>query len=298
MVEIISNDEIKEKYLKAGEIASSIREDCKKINPGEKLIDIAENIENKIKSLGAEIAFPVNLSLNEIAAHYTPYNGDSITVEDGDLLKIDIGAHIDGCVADTAITLCFNEDHKNLVAATDKALSEAIKICKPGTTIGDLSEVIENSIKEFDCIPVGNLTGHGLDRFIIHDEPQIPNIKVSSNYELKDNMVIAIEPFATNGKGLVKDSGSSLIFSFLQRKPVRSPEARKIIAFAEPFKQLPFAERWVPIDSRIKIRFAIKELLSRGIIHEYPPLKEVGSGMVAQSEHTIIVKDTPIITTK
>lgn len=90
-----------EKIMKAGKIASETREYARTIiKKGYLLLEIAEKIESKIIELGAKPAFPVNLSINEIAAHYTPSYDDEKTAQG--LIKIDLGVHIDGWIADTA----------------------------------------------------------------------------------------------------------------------------------------------------------------------------------------------------
>jgi len=294
---VIMDKKIFDSYVKAGVIASEIKKEIiPDIFVDAKLLDIAEKIENMIRDNGGEPAFPVNLSLNEIAAHYTPIKNDPIVIKEKDILKIDLGVHIDGFVCDTAMTVCFDSDMNDLVKASKLAAEEALKLCIPGTEIKDISDVIEETITSFGYKPIANLTGHGLDKFNLHTEPQVPNVKNDINIELEENMVIAVEPFATTGQGLVKDSGTPMIFSMLRRLPVRNMDGRKIIEFSEKNNNLPFAERWLPIDSRVKIKLAMTELIQKGIMHEYPPLKEVNNGLVSQTEHTVIIRDKPVIT--
>lgn len=295
------DNELFKKYMKAGEIAASVREESKKwIKPGTKLLEIADKIESLIKKKAA-IAFPVNLSLNEIAAHYTPIKNDETVFTKDDILKIDIGVHVDGYVGDTAYTVSFNKEYNSLVRASASALEEAIKIIRPGLSLSAVGETIEETIKSAGFQPVRNLSGHGLEQYNIHAEPQVPNVSVfsakSNEYVLAENEVIAIEPFATNGSGLVKESEPAMIFSCASG-PARNPDARTIMSFAAKLQGLPFAERWLPIDSRVKIRLALRELESRGLAYSYAPLKEVDGGMVSQAEHTVIVKEKPIITTE
>jgi len=292
--------EILENYIHAGKIASAVREESKPlIKVGAQLVDIAEKIEAMIREKGAEPAFPVNISLNDIAAHYTPTKNDATTIKADDIVKVDIGVHIDGFVGDTAYTICFNEHFDNLVKASQAALEEAIKFCTPGMHLHELSAAIETTIKSFGFKPIENLTGHGLEQFDLHAEPQIPNIKFSSHYELREDQVIAIEPFATTGAGKIKESEQVMIFRLLEPKPLRNFDARKIISFAEQFNGLPFAERWIENTglSQFKTRIALRELRERGVIYDYPVLREVEKGLISQFEHTVIIKDQPIVTT-
>jgi methionyl aminopeptidase len=296
--------EILEKYLEAGKIAASIRKSAREwARPGTALVELADKIESAVTRSGAALAFPVNLSLNEFAAHYTPSLDDKTEIKEGDLLKIDIGVHIDGWVADTALTVCLNPQYEFLVKAVEEALGDAIALCRPGATLSEISSEIEQTIRTNGAIPISNLTGHGLDQYNIHAEPPIPNIKIVSNQKLEDGQVIALEPFATTpqGAGHVKDSGHMLIFRIGEPKPVRNPDARKILAWSERTQGLPFAQRWLERDLKLsgfKLNLALKELLDRGALEAYPALREARGQPIAQAEHTIIVAEEPIITTK
>ncbi|MBI2075796.1 MAG: type II methionyl aminopeptidase [Candidatus Aenigmarchaeota archaeon] len=302
------DDEIKEKYIRAGKIASEVMEEGRNIiKPGIKLVEIAGKLEGMIKEKGGHPAFPLNLSLNELAAHYTPYKGDETTLKRNDVLKVDLGVHVDGYVADTAYTISFSEAHEKLSEASKTALENAVAVAKPGALISDISSKIEETIRGYGFNPVSNLTGHGLENYHLHAEPQIPNVRFNGLKRLSEGQVIAIEPFATAGAGRIKETEPILIFMFLKSRPVRNQDARKIIDFVQRFNGLPFAERWLMDkeaasfglpDSLFKIRIALKELREKGVIYDYAPLKEVANGLVSQYEHTIIVEEEPIVTTK
>ncbi|MFH1630633.1 MAG: type II methionyl aminopeptidase, partial [Candidatus Aenigmatarchaeota archaeon] len=297
---LIMDKQILDQYIRAGKIASEVRKESKKmITVGAPLLDIAEKIEALIKKKGALLAFPVNISINDAAAHYTPTAQDKTIIKDNDIIKIDIGTHIDGYVGDTAYTISLNPEHESLVKASEQALEEAIKLCTPGTLLSDISEKIEETIKSFNLKPIANLTGHGLDQYDLHADPQVPNIGFSSSYKIEENQIIAIEPFATDGAGLVKESPESMIFRITTIKPTRNMDARKIIEWSEQFQGLPFAERWLNVlkFSEFKLKLALRELRNIEVLHEYPVLKEMKGGMISQAEHTIIIKEKPIVTT-
>jgi len=297
------DDSILEKYIQAGKVASSVRKSSKDwAKPGVTLLELADKIESAIIRAGAKLAFPVNLSLNELAAHYTPSLDDKTTINEGDLLKIDIGVHVDGFVADTAYTVCLNPEHAFLVKAVEDALDSATKLCKPGVTISEISETIERAIRSNDAVPISNLTGHGLEQYDIHSDPPIPNVTVISDQRLTDGQVIAIEPFATTkqGAGHVKDSNTMLIFGLIEPKPVRNPDARKILTWSERAEGLPFAQRWIERDLKLggfRLHLALRELLNRGSFDAFPALKEAKGQPVAQAEHTIVIGDEPFVTT-
>ena len=302
------DDEIKEKYIKAGKIASQVKEESRKIvKVGSRLLEIAETLERMIKEKGGQPAFPLNLSLNELAAHYTPYKGDETEIKKGDVIKIDMGVHVDGYVADTAYTISFSEAHEKLSEASKQALENAIAVVKPGALISDISSKIEETILGYGFNPVSNLTGHGLENYHLHAEPQIPNVKFQGTKRLSEGQTIAIEPFATTGAGRIKETEPILIFMFIKPRPVRNQDARKIIEYVQRYNGLPFAERWLTSseaigfglpDSLFKIRIALKELREKGVIYDYAPLKEIANGFVSQHEHTVIVEEEPIVTTR
>jgi methionyl aminopeptidase len=292
-------NDVLEKYIKAGEIAAQVLNFAKSIVKGEMLVvELAESIEKKIFELGAKPAFPVNLSLNDLAAHYHPALNDKLAIKEEDYVKIDIGVHVDGYIGDTAATVRLAGKDR-LIECSEKMLDNAIKIIRPGITIGEIGETIENISKEFGFNPIRNLTGHSLDRFDVHAGMTIPNIKNDSKYQLREDEIYAIEPFCTTGNGLVKESGSALIFRWIVDRPTRMIEARKIMEMArDKYERLPFAKRWIQKEiSPLKVELALKELLAVNALYGYQPLREVSNKPVAQSEHSIIVKDKPIILT-
>jgi methionyl aminopeptidase len=288
-----------EKYIKAGEIAAQVLDYAKRIVKKDMLVvDLAEKVDNKIFELKAKPAFPVNISINDLAAHYHPLLNDKLTIKEEDYVKIDVGVHIDGFIGDTAATVRL-AGKDDLIKCSEKMLDSAIRIIRTGITIGEIGETIENTAKEFGFNPIRNLTGHSLDRFDVHAGLTVPNVKTDSKYQLREDEVIAIEPFCTTGNGLVKDSGSALIFRWINDRPTRMIEARKILELArDKYERLPFAKRWIQKEiSPLKVELALKELQAINAIYGYQPLREVSEKPVAQSEHSLIVREKPIILT-
>lgn len=291
--------EIVEKYKKAGDISKLIKNQVlEKIKPGMKIFELAEFIEKGVIELGGKPAFPVNIGINDITAHYTPKFNDAIFIKPGDLVKIDFGVHVDGWVADTAYTYC--SEKNELIKAVEKALEAGIKTVKPGVKISEISKAINETVESFGFGVIVNLTGHGLDQYVIHGLPTIPNVKNDSDIELKEGDVIALEPFVCKTNGYVKESEPVEIFSFLQPRPVRLPEARNILEIANnEYKGLPFCKRWLVEKgfSPFKASFALKQLEVSNSVKSYPVLREKSGFSVAQAEHTIIVKEKPLVTT-
>lgn len=288
-----------EAYKKAGKICSEAREFGKSlIKPGVKIIDVLDKIEEKIFQLGGKPAFPAQISLNEAAAHYCSAPDDLTEFKQGDLACLDIGVHFDGYVADTACTVDLGNNAK-LVEASQKALENALKIIKPGIALNEIGKVIEKTITSYGFKPVRNLTGHGVGQFIIHGPPTIPNYDNEDETVLEKGDVIAIEPFATNGAGLVAEKGRAEVFMLVNRQPVRNPITKKVLNEILNYEGLPFTTRWLAKKFPLpQVRLALAELKRLDVIRDYPPLLDKGNGLVSQAEHTIIVEDKIEIITK
>lgn len=276
-----------EKHIEAGKILKTVKEEAvKMIKPGAKLLEVAEFVESRIRELGAEPAFPANISLNEDAAHCTPSKNDSRIFKEGDLVKLDIGAHIDGYIADTAITVDLG-DNKDLVECANEALKRAIEVIEPGITTAEIGEAIENTAKEFGFNPVYNLTGHGFLPFVAHAPPSIYNFKTERGVKIEEGMVFAIEPFITPGQGRVVERREVEIYSVIALKPVRMKMARELLVEVEKYRTLPFAKRWLNNPKEI----IISKLVREGVLREYPVLSEVSRKPVSQAEHTVVVRE-------
>ena len=261
------------------------------------LLEVADKVESKIIELGGKPAFPVNLSINHIAAHYVPFPKDETKFLEGDLVKIDVGAHINGAIGDTAATISLG-GNEELVMASEEALKAAIEIFKPGTKLGEIGKVIQEKIKEFGFVPVVNLSGHGLDRYDLHAGTIIPNYANNMTEELQDGQIFAIEPFATNGEGKIIEGKPSGIYRLEQVKPVRDMNSRKVLKFIEEeYKTLPFAKRWL-VKKFPTAGFALRILENEKILHHYTQLPEKSKGLVSQAEHTLRVGEKPVILTK
>ncbi|ASJ00581.1 type II methionyl aminopeptidase [Thermococcus gorgonarius] len=292
----------REALIKAGEIARQVKKEVMDlVKPGAKLYDIAEFVEKRIVELGGNPAFPCNLSINAQAAHYTPYKGDETTLKEGDYLKIDLGVHIDGYIADTAVTVRVGMEEDELMEAAREALENAIATVRAGVKIREIGKAIEETIRRNGFNPIVNLSGHKIERYKLHAGVSIPNVyRQNDTYELKEGDVIAIEPFATTGAGQVIEVPPALIFMYLRDRPVRNVHARRLLLkIKNEYKTLPFAYRWLQgFLPEGQLKLALSQLEKAGAIYAYPILREIRGGMVAQFEHTVIVeKDGAYVTT-
>ncbi|MFH2105894.1 MAG: type II methionyl aminopeptidase [Candidatus Micrarchaeota archaeon] len=302
-MEEIEEKEDLEDYRQAGRITSKIREESKSlIMIGTPLLDIAETIEQMIVEEGLKVAFPVNISINEIAAHYTPEVECQQCLKETDLVKIDIGAHLNGAIADTAYSVDLSDKNQKLIEASEAALEKALQTIKPGITNGEVGGVVEETIKSFGFKPISNLSGHMIRRYDLHAGIDVPSVKTKDNYQFQVGDVFAIEPFATNGAGYVEDSEQVEIFSIYGPNPIRMRHTRQILKHVlDNYGMTPFAERWIrkEFKSKMLVGASLRELLSSQVIRGYPVLKDTGKGIVSQAEHTIIVTEKGCeITTK
>lgn len=282
----------KEKILEAGKIAKQVREWIRpKIKKGMPLLEIAELIENKITELKGKPAFPVNLSINEIAAHYTPSHDDK-TLAHG-LLKVDFGVHIDGWISDQAFSIDLenSETNKRLIQASEEALKSAIEKINKNVLISDIGKSIQKEISSFGFSPIVNLSGHEINEYDLHAGLTIPNIDNKSSNKIASGLY-AIEPFSTDGSGKIHDSLPSGIYQFVNTRTPRTPLAREILEFiAEEYSTLPFCSRWVVKKFGTKTLLGLKQLEQNGNLHQYAQLIEITKGIVAQSEHTVLIDD-------
>ena len=289
------NDEIYQKYKLAGKITADARDyGAGLIRPGVSYLEVVNSIESKILDDGAGLAFPVNISVNEIAAHYSPSHSDKLVFKKGDVVKLDIGAHIDGYIGDTAVTVeVETSDYEDLIIASSDALDAAIDLMRAGVDLIEIGKAVEETIVSFSYKPIDNLTGHSMQRYILHTGISVPSVpKMTHNAKPKAGDVLAIEPFATNGAGHVISGDGSNIYLCKNTFNPRLIRDKKIkIMFSQmknKFKTLPFAQRWFEkLFSNSDI--TLRKLIFLGLIKHYPQLIDAKKGIVTQKEHTVIL---------
>ncbi|WP_440060128.1 type II methionyl aminopeptidase [Thermogladius sp. 4427co] len=285
-------------YIRAGEIARRVREKAERIvKPGARITDIAIELEKTILELGGRPAFPVNIGVNEIAAHYTPSDEDASTIPDGSVVKIDLGVHVDGYIADTATTVCFNTALEGLVEASRRALEEVVKIMRPGLRAREIGRTVEKIIESMGFKPIRNLSGHSIDRYLIHSGYSIPNYDdIFSTWRLGVG-VYAVEPFATTGIGLVRESKDVTIYALKASRNI--PEGVEGEFYNKVFderKTLPFTTRWYP-GFRDRINSILTGLRAKRLLVEYPVLIEKSGKPVSQFEHTFLILPKEVVVT-
>ncbi|HID80616.1 MAG TPA: type II methionyl aminopeptidase [Ignisphaera sp.] len=296
------SEEVLEKYMKAGEIACRVRKLAHAIvKPGMRVLELVERLESEILSLGGKPAFPINVSINEIAAHFTPPPHDTSVIPENSIVKIDIGVHIDGYIADTATTIVFDPRYERLAEAANAALEHAVKMLRPGVRFSEIGRVIEATIRSYGYKPILNLCGHSIDVYTIHAGEAIPNHYDLKNVgKLRNNRAYAIEPFATDGVGLVDETSVVTIYALRYNpKKLKGLSLESQTFFNRVFRErrtLPFTPRWY-ITEVTNIDNILRQLSLAGLLTEYPVLVERTRGVVAQFEHTVVVYRNSIYVT-
>lgn len=284
-----------DKFREAGRIAAMAREHAKElISPGRRMRDVVEACENKIFELGGKLAFPAQISKNHVAAHYCPPPDDETLIDAGDILKLDCGVHVDGYVADNAVTVDLRDGPDGALASASRmALENVIAMVGPGVAIRDMGKTIQDTIQAMGLKPVFNLTGHGVARWVIHCAPSIPNYDDQRKGRLKPGQVIACEPFASDGRGYIEEVGEAEVFQ--QSRPLKQKD--KLPANVEEalhgFKRLPFARRDLLrfFEEPAEAESTLQLLRKKRLLTEYPPLAEKKGTRISQHEHTIMITE-------
>ncbi len=285
-----------EKFRQSGKILRETREEMRSyVKENMLAIDICEEAEALIRAKGGEPAFPCNVSINEIAAHYTSPPGDKLRIPEGSTVKVDLGVQIDGYVTDTAFTAAFSLEGRSMAVTAELALKTAIDSIHGDMPLGKIGGLIEKTIKNRGFKPISNLTGHSVGRYLIHAGTSIPNVSQVSLNKVRSGEVYAIEPFVTLPEAIarVDDSSQVTIYRLLKSKSTKTQAAKILLKHIETnFRTLPFAERWligvVPSEQHT---IAFNELLSSKSIMGYPVFFEVSKKPVAQAEHTVLIKE-------
>jgi methionyl aminopeptidase len=277
-------------HRRAGRIAKDCREwAVENIKPGVLVRFVLETVEEMIRERGAQPGFPAQSSRNSTAAHYCSPPDDDLAYQEGDCVKVDIGVHVDGYVADTAASVDLSPDGRwrKLIQASADALAAAIATVERGVSVGRIGAAIERTIVAAGFQPVRNLTGHGLGRWKVHTPPQIPNYAENGGDVLREGMVFAIEPFACTGKGHIRERGKAEVF--MMSHPPRKARGldKDVLRAIEAWHGLPIARRYFRDLDPEALEETLTRLARQGSLMRYPPLVEEDGVMVAQTEHSI-----------
>jgi len=285
------SEDVVEKLRRAGKVSREARKHgAEMLREGMTILDGVERIEEFMRAQGCPPAFPTCLSVNDVAAHDTPTHRDVRMLRRGDVVKIDLGAQVDGYLTDTAATVEIGtRNWTELIRASEAALAAAIEVVRPKVPTRIIGAAIERTIESFGFKPIANLTGHSIERYTVHAGKSVPNVGDHGDDVLEEGDLIAIEPFATNGAGKVDGRKSGNIYRLMRVRDVRPESAHRFLqALDERFHRLPFAERWAYRMDR-KAPAHLARLLRSGLLYTYPALYDVAQGMVSQCEASMIV---------
>ena len=288
----MNDDELRD-WLKAGGIASRARElGAGMVEEGVAYLEVAEAVEEFIIESGGGVAFPTNIAVNDIAAHYTPRTNDKLRFRYGDLVKVDVGAEVGGAVGDTAVTVEVGSNvYSDLIEASRRALASVTEVIRGGITLSTIGSIVERTMNTLGFRPIINLTGHSIERYNLHAGLSVPNYDDRSNTAIREGTVVAIEPFSTTGLGEVTSGKRSNIYRFLRRRKHLKEDQLVLLEMIErKNSRLPFSERTVTREFR-KGSKLLNGLVKAQSVYSYPILREISGGMVAQTEHTFLVTE-------
>jgi len=301
-ITILLSEDMLDHYLKAGRIASEVRHQAKNsVKAGASILQICETVEGDIWKRGGKPAFPCNVCVNDVAAHYSSPLDDVKTIPNGAIVKVDLGVQVEGYVADTTTTVSLDPQYESMVHAVSEALEQAIKAVKPKAKIGQIGQTVQKTIEKYGFKPIRNLSGHQMNRYVLHTGKSIPNVGSFIPYSMDEGEVYAIEPFLTlaSGKGEVEGTKNAYIYRFQKERRLDNSNAMELLASIKAsYKSLPFSPRWIKGNEK-GTREAFNELIAKKCVSSYPVLVEAAGCVVAQAEHTVIVtKDGCIVTTR
>lgn len=291
---------IPEPYRTSGKITHEVKALVPaRVRPGVSFLEVCDFVRDEVEARGGKLAFPTGIGVDQVTAHYAPQDGDESVFGEKDLVKVDFGVHVDGYVTDTSVSVALNPDYDLLLEATQRALDAAIEAAKRETRTGEIGRVVHREAARFGFKTIENLTGHTVDRYVVHAGKSIPNLYMPGLQEIKKGDVFAVEPFLTFGSaaGYVVDAPSKTIFSIVARKKTGTPE---LDAFADRVwtdrKTLPFTPRWYSAEfGRKKLDGFISRLLAKKVLRAYPTLVEASGNPVAQFEHTMALDDGGLV---
>jgi methionyl aminopeptidase len=277
---------------RAGRVASQARAlGAARIGAGERLSAVRATVEREIQRLGGALAFPVQIAVNEVAAHFCPADADGDTLRDGDLAKLDLGVHVDGWVVDTAVTVNVGgrAEQQRLVEAAERALAAALASARPGARIPQISATIEAALGTFGLRAVDSLCGHGVGRWTVHCPPAVPNRPEGDpRAQLAPGTTVAVEVFVTDGDGAVEERGPARIHR-LDPGAITGTIDPEVVSALREFRGLPFAAHQLPKLDAGRLSAALTSLVEVGLLRSYRPLVAPSGRPIAQAEHTLYV---------
>ncbi|KAI1770166.1 peptidase M24, structural domain-containing protein [Hypoxylon cercidicola] len=312
------NSDFLSDYRQAAEAHRQVRQWARKsIKPGQKLIDIADGIEDSVRRLVghdglsegdaiiAGMGFPTGLNLDAIAAHYSPNAGDKTVLQHSNVMKVDIGIHVNGRIVDSAFTMAFDPTYDDLLAAVKDATNTGVREAGIDVRLGELGGLIQETMESYECeingttYPIKSirgLCGHTILPYSIHGTKSVPAVKTGDTTKMEEGDVFAIETFGTTGTGRVYDQGEVSHYALRSDAPkvdLRLTSAKSLLStIKKNFSTIPFCRRYLDRIGQEKYLLGLNNLVRAGIVEDYPPLVDKKGSYTAQFEHTILLRPT------
>lgn len=307
--------------IKAAKIHGDIMNDLHDkhiVVPGNSINNIVDYIENSIFDkinydsnipLTGGCAFPVNISVNEIVAHYTSSSkNDDYILKKNDIVKVDFGVHKNGSIIDSAQTFHFDSKYDEFVEYSKKCTDYAVSLCGPDVNLGDLGKDIEEYVKSkeihidnklYQLHTLKELSGHNIGEYLIHKSKALPNCAIKYPVRMEEGDFFAVEPFISTCAESYYDSPTNL---FMVAKNYNNliyllcgDELELFNKIIKQYLTLCFCDKWLEKDID-KFDFNIfKNIIDKKIIEEYKTIYVLKDNYVSQFEHNVYIKSNGII---
>lgn len=301
-------DAILSDYKKASVIHKLVRKRLnEKIATGTKYLDLANYADEIITSFNGNMAFPLGISANNIAAHDTAMAIDDRCLKQNDIVKIDLGIHVNGCIIDSAYTKIVDASQETynfyepLLLASQDSLYTGLALSGPDAILYEISEAIQEVIESYELEdgtpikPVIGLGGHDVLPYKVHGKKlilSVPNKEYQKDTRMEQGEFFALETFATTGTGKVH-IGDLLSCNHFMLSDNKLKKPNDLTHWIEnKNNNLPFTQR--QLKSQKNCEKDIKNSLKLKDVIAYPPLLEKVGKAVAQFEHTFYVGDCGI----
>jgi len=281
--------------LKAGATLFSLCE------TGDKFIN--EEVKKVLKShkIDRGVAFPTCISRNNVVGHFSAEAEDKDVLENEDLVKIDLGVHLDGYIATAAHTHIVGQTGQatsgkkaDVICAAHVAGEAVLRALKPGATNKDITAIIKQVADVYKVNPVEGVLSHKMSRFIIDGQKIIMNKTTADQqteeYEIEEHDVFGIDIVMSTGDGKPKEKDrKATIYKRVvdQSYMLKMQASRKVYTeINKKFPALPFSIRFM---EEKHVRFGLSELEKHGLINAFPVLYEKNGEFVAQFKYTALI---------
>lgn len=316
----IANDLVVTKYKNAAEIVNkALKAVVEKAVCDANVMELCELGDNIIigetssvfkreKDMRRGIAFPTCISINNCICHYSPLKSDpELKLKNGDLIKIDMGGHIDGYIAVVAHSLVVGASKENPITgpaadvmnAAHQAASVALRLVVPGGENEIVTDAVQKVAESYKCKPISGMLSHELKQFRIDGDKSIiqnpteAQKKSHEKCEFAVNEVYAIDVLIStgDGKGRELDTRATIYKKTDEVYQLKMRASRNVLSDVDKkFGVMPFTLRY--FDDEVKAKMGLKECVNHKLIEPFPVLHEKEGELVAQFKFTVLLLPT------